>query len=350
MKRIRLGFLLPAVICLLSSCEENIAVETVVHEDGSLDRIIRFEDVDSTLVASNIFGVSRETGWEVDMEVWERSGDKDSRTIQFKKHFPDVETSNRELGTDSDTLFTLRSEFGKKFKWFYTYIRYTDTYGTLNRFKGVDPADYFTAEDYAFIDRLPAEGKMISRADSLYLQLLNTKIFEHYATRAIFEENYQVLAMLMSSIEMDDRWLDTLAHHKEMMYQSLRDENGDFDDDFILAFADSLSIPLPYPAAREDFRLMRGDFDKRLDFMTDAANAKFSHTIEMPWPVISSNADSIAGRLLVWNPPVVKFMIKDYTMYAESRRINYWALLVSLLLVLVTATVFARRIFRRQGY
>jgi hypothetical protein len=350
MKNFNPGLLFLALACLFSSCEQDITVETIVHEDGSLDRTITFEDVDSAIAVKNMFGISQATGWAVAMEEWDRTESEDTWTVQFNKKFASVEASNSEMATNTDTTFVLRSEVEEKFRWFYTYMKYSDTYGALNRFDGLNPGDYFTAEDYAFIDRLPAEGKTIPKADSLYLRKLNEKIFDHYASRAIYDENYAVLANVMRENDIEDRWIDTLASHKESLYRYFfRNQDDLVDEDFMLRFADSLQIPMPYPKGRDDFEQLGSDLEKRLIFMSDANSGKFSQAIQMPWPVINTNADSVAGTRVFWSPPLIKFMLKDYTMYAESRRINYWAVLVSGVLVLLTVVLLAGRAFRRDS-
>src|SRR6267142_7081160 len=204
MKRFSLtaaGLIVLALLLVLSSCEQKIKVASVVHPDGSIDRSIVLSDADSDKIDRNIFGASIAKGWETSIEAVQHKGeaDKDSKkkiTISFRKHFASTTAANAEMNADSDTLFRIRSVFEKRFRWFYTYLTYSDTYISLNHFRKVPQEDYFTREDYAFIERLPAEGQSISRADSLYLSALNTKIFDQFATRALFEEYFEVLVQV----------------------------------------------------------------------------------------------------------------------------------------------------------
>src|SRR5690606_40986778 len=66
---------------------------------------------------------------------------------------------------------------------------------------------------------------------------------------------------------------------------------------------------------------------------SDLSEAEYHHSIEMPWEIVSTNADSVSHNSVYWNPRVVKFLLADYEMYAESRKINYWAFGVTLLCV-----------------
>ena len=90
------------------------------------------------------------------------------------------------------------------------------------------------------------------------------------------------------------------------------------------------------------FGRLNKESEKTLDFMSSAAEGKFVHSIQMPWTVIEHNADSIQGKTLTWSPPVVKFMLKPYTMTAVSRQINYWAVILSATVVFLTILAFIR--------
>jgi hypothetical protein len=343
MKIFNQGINLLLLTCVLTACEQDITVETGVHSDGSLDRTITFKEADSTVSRYNIFGISDTDGWDVTKQEWKQNDSDKKWIVQFRRTYASVNEANHDMNTGRDTLFSVKSGFEKRFRWFYTYMRYSDIYCALNRFRGLAPEDYFTKEDYSFIDRLPAEGKMISKADSLYLVRLNEKIFDLYATRAFFEEACTILSDVMKENGLEERWLDTLNVHKESLYRLFLNKQDNLDDDFMLPIADSLHIPLHYPKAREDYDLLGKDSERRVEFMSKANQGKFTHVIQMPWPVIRTNADSVAGTRVFWNPPVIKFMLKDYVMYAESRQVNYWAVLFSGAVMLFTLFLFIRR-------
>ncbi|MDZ7648710.1 MAG: hypothetical protein U5K54_16880 [Cytophagales bacterium] len=65
-----------------------------------------------------------------------------------------------------------------------------------------------------------------------------------------------------------------------------------------------------------------------MNFINHASEGKYTHIINMPWPIVKTNADSISNMQLRWNPPSIKFLLNDYTMYAEARKANYWAFVI----------------------
>jgi hypothetical protein len=204
------------------------------------------------------------------------------------------------------------------------------------------PDDFITQEDYAFIERLPAEGTTISKADSLYLTELHKKIFDVYGLRAIYEAHYNLNEKLIRESGLEERWLDTLKKHKGDMYQRLV-KNENVPEDFMFKSMDSLGIPLPMEKVRTRYDELYKTEDAKTDFINHASEGKYTHVINMPWKVIRTNADSVAGSRLQWNPPSIKFLLKDHTMYAESRKMNLWAFIVSAVLIGFTGYLLLRR-------
>lgn len=336
-------------LLFLSSCEYDVAVKSKYDSDGSLDRTITLTKVDSTSIERNLFGISKKNGWDVTTSKLPDSVNTDSKQskiiVSFFKKFDSIDMANAEMDSESDTLFHIRSGIERSFSWFFAYEKYSDTYTSMNRLKYLSQDDYFTEEDFAFIDRLPAEGKPISKADSFYLDQLNVRIGDHYATRAFYEEGYQVLVRIIEENRLEQRWLDTLTSHKEEMF-SLLNKDLDVDDnsEYIFFIADTLGIPLPFPKAKDDYTLLIKDYNSRVvRFMSDGYSAKYVHALEVPGSIYKSNADSIAGNMAFWKPPMIKFLLKDYTMFAETRRLNYWAVLILIGIVALTVFLFLQK-------
>jgi hypothetical protein len=350
--------LLVAVLC---ACEQDIAMETTVYPDGSLDKTIHFArsdkykniqtiDVrpDKTIEVAhedsykNIVGVRVEDGWAMtSREVPIDTGALET-VYTFQRHFSSVDEANAALGTPVDTLFRITSTFEKKFRWFYTYIYYADTYHAINRMN-YPVEDYVTAEDYNFIDRLPAEGKKITPADSLYLTRLHDKLFEDYALRALFERYYDLTVKFMQDNHMENRWIDTLQAHKQSIFRRVVAQRDIVDDNFLIHALDSLGMPL----STDQKSALRPHFveyeDSKLAFMSYASDATYHHQINMPWEVVRTNADSISGSRLFWDPPSIKFLIKDHTFYAECRQLNYSTVALSGGIIVLTIFLFIRK-------
>lgn len=340
-------FLSLFMLLLLSGCEHSISVHTDVHADGSLDRTIVLHESDSGKIEHNVFGINRDRGWGVLVEPAPKSSaetDKEAEVnITFTRHFASVDDANRDMNNDTDTAFHILSSFEKQNRWFYTYVQYRDTYRALNLFSAIPKEQYFTKEDFEFIDRLPGEGTPISKADSLYLARLNEKIFDLYGSRTIFEEFYQHLVSTMRTHNVPTQWQDTVIRKKEHLYQLFADVANDEED--LLSIVDNLNIPLPVDARRSMQQKIE-DIEKRLEFLSEAYSGKYVHSITMPWSVVESNADSVIDNKLLWRPPVVKFLLSDYTMSATARKMNVWAVVASVVIIVVTIGMFVYRAAR----
>jgi hypothetical protein len=349
------GRVLLSVMLLVScavgfmACEQHVTTESVVSSDGKIDRSVVFARVDSAKAVENIFGLNAANGWDVTMEP-NTAGNDDPRhqryDIKFTRSFANAGEANEVMDPkDNASVFKIRSDFSKRFRWFYTYLRYSDTYVSINRFRFLDQNDYFTVEDMAFIDRLPAEGKPISKADSLYLENLNAKIIDFYAVRAIYEENFQSFVAALKHNGTPQHWLDTVLHVKEAFYKEVfaQKDSDDLEDEFVFRLLDRYPLPVDQEKVKKDYLEMNTDATERVDFMTDCIEGPYTHIIRVPWSILESNADSVQGNVLMWKPPVVKFMLRDYTMYAEGREMNTWAVALSAAVIVITLVLVFRR-------
>jgi len=329
-------------VASLAGCDHPIAQETRVHEDGSLDKTIIFEKADSSVLEKNIFRVGTDTGWKIDVSPVIDGNDKTKYRVQFEKSFPSAEMMNAELDAESDTLFRVKSSFEKKFRWFYTYIRYSETYRPLNRFTMLPYDDFFNAEDMQFIRRLPAEGASISKADSVALQMLNIKVDDYYARAAIANEQVDILRQLLIKTNTRTSLLDSLESVREVFFEQLERDKG--DENFVMRMSDSLGIRFADRGRAANLAdSLSASLNARLMFMSYVRDSRYQAMIEMPWTVVQTNADSVAGNRLYWRPLQHKFLFTDYELYAESRELNVIMTVLSAVILGLTLVLWFRR-------
>jgi hypothetical protein len=157
----------------------------------------------------------------------------------------------------------------------------------------------------------------------------------------IFKETYQALEEVIKKNLHEEKWLDTLRKNQEFIYNRIEKDKG--VTDFIGKITDSLKIPLSKAKATQDFNELTKDLNSRLNFMSFTRDGKYLNEFEMPWTVVNSNADSVAGNRLYWRPVVNKFVYMDYEMFAESRKLNVWALIASALIIGLTILSLKRK-------
>jgi hypothetical protein len=127
-----------------------------------------------------------------------------------------------------------------------------------------------------------------------------------------------------------------------LVYKLIEKDQGEFRDVAARVF-DTLSIPVPKKKVIEDFNLLSKDLSARTNFMGFTRDGKYLNVFEMPWEIVSSNADSVSGKNLYWKPIVNKFAYLPYEMHAECRRMNWWAIAISLVIVGVTLLLLWKR-------
>ncbi|MBX2913807.1 MAG: hypothetical protein KF856_00915 [Cyclobacteriaceae bacterium] len=316
-------------VCVLTACEHRVAMETTVHPDGQLDKQITLQvdekDKNPEHGFNRYIDSTQFASWSrVDsLQLIQQKPAEGKKFITYKKHFHSAAEANEHLAAPNDTLFRVTSTFNKKFRWFFTYIIYSDTYHAINRL-GFSHTDFFTEEDFHFINRLPAEGKPITAADSLYLKLLNEKITDHYGNRAFFEAYFTLLTEAVERELPGTDWIEKLKTSKAAFYK-LVVEDKDLKDNFLQGFADSLQIPVHLDSLPGYIKSKRA-LEQKINFVTSAYDGKYVHAIHMPWQIVSTNADSVAGNSAYWSPSAVKFLLNDYMLVAKARKTNYWAI------------------------
>jgi len=329
------------LLCLLvfSACDNQVSMKTIVQEDGSLEKTIILEKTGLHQAGKNIFGINEHNGWATQVTKLDSTHDK--YRIEFKKNFASVDVVNQELDQETDTLFRIHSTFEKHFRWFYTYIRYSETFRPINRFKIISTDDFFNLEDNAFIDRLPGEGTPISKADSVFLETLNEKITERFVNMAFYYEINEILNEVVIRNNLDKKWLDTLKNNTDLAGDIIESFKGNKENNKLDQVVNSLV--LDNPKAEKDLDELTSELGNREDFMSNAYYSTYKIETQLPWEISSSNADSVSGNTLIWRPLATKFAIKPYTMYAESRQLNLWAVVVSLVILVGTGFLFLRK-------
>ncbi len=326
---------------LLTSCDHTVEMITTLNEDGSLIKTIELKKASQEQITHNYFGISPETGW--DYEATTTGEKRDQSDIRFTREFASVDEFNQAFNLPSDTTFHMNAEFSRDFRWFFTYITYRETFEAADRFEQIRQEDYFTPEEYAFIARLPAEGGAVSMADSLFAAQLHKKILDVYAMRGIYEDHFAFFENGIGKYNLPSFWGDTLRAQKEDIFSKLISKDGeDYDDDVMLSFMDSLGIPFPHPEIDNDYHREMKRLDGKLNFMSWMADGTFINHIEVPWNIVASNADSIAGNRLTWNPPTVKYLLQDFQMEVTTRKLNTWTLVITALSLLVLGFILFR--------
>lgn len=339
MKTKKIIYLLLALTLILSACRE-ISVKTIVNEDGSFTRVITLRGDSSDAVSLNL-------PYPVD-ESWNRECYPDTTEKSFvcvlSKTYKNDALLNKELEMDTTWRKQLERdiEVSKRFKFFYSYITYRETYRAANPVKNYDYHSYLDQEQ---LDLLSGRKIPLNQSDSAILSAAEA-FSEDYFLDALTRE---VIKSLEKGIEKSgDPVLAKvdLYEHKD----SIASRIADYVDEDLEKYYDDLVLW----TGKTEFNQLASikppifdDLEKKVRLFENLLMAEeYTIEVEMPGLITSTNSSEMIGNTVSWNLQNMSFFFEDYEMKAESRVVNNWAFWLSgavLLLLLLTMIV---RMFR----
>lgn len=348
------------ILFTINSCIDFYEITTRINADGSLDRTIRVMASDSTSIFKGNLKVPLpgDTTWKISMR-WHIEAPKDSASKKkFEyiayKHFANVDELNNFLKVNNDTTTEVgvNVEVKKQFRWFYTYVTYTETYKKSIPFNHYPIGDFMSDSDLTFIyddnftyvreqDRLVhikdlKEIPILNRSDSIRKeQLEKQKVVALYSfiSKNIVSEYINLVANEYLSISKEK--CDLIQSKKEEVLQFMvREDNLDAlqakkDIDPFVKIDSMLNIK--GKSLKELNPLLYKDFSKKASKTFDYLifDEKIKCSTIMPGVLLQTNADSIAGSQTYWNINERYFFAKDHQLIAKSRLINKWAFILS---------------------
>jgi hypothetical protein len=241
---------------LLHACQPDIIrIENDVKRDGSIERSISIRTTDSSESALEIFGISTDEGWQKQVlalrdssdidsnELWDR--DKSRFEIEYSRFFPSSGEANRIMDTGSDTVFQIHTSFRKRFRFFYTFYDYQDTYRPINRFRAPNPEQYLSEEDFAFLDSLPGRNTPLDSNQEISLKHIQDKKVNDFVTSATLRTNRDILVDEIRKAGFGDEWSNDLEDMCNRLQLGNKLESREpWDPALMLELADSIGIPL----------------------------------------------------------------------------------------------------------
>jgi len=344
---------------LLPGCLEQ-ETTTTIHPDGTCERVIVIRD-DGPAFPRGIFPIAVDSSWDTTGVRVRDSGNQYQWTLT--KRFRSYDDLAREYAGVGDTgKIHVEVRVEKRFRWFYTYFEYGETYARYSRFNLIPPSAVLNEEEilrYTYGDTS---------------RVLKEKV-EEWEARNLFEVLYA--PMVRRAGELRDTVLaSTLASHKEEFFRLL--ETAEKRN----SFADSLFARFVPNASRKDLFHDGQITEAGVDAVTELAvqvcgtgslrelkgelragwkaseavlfeelgpeekGETFTNTVVMPGIVLETGAPEVKGSTVSWKFERNRLSLHDYEMRVESRTVNVWAIVVTGILVLgLLAVVFAVPMF-----
>jgi len=251
-------------------------------------------------------------------------------------------------------------------------MKFTETYRQYFPFRHFPASNYLTESEIEFVfndstyvyspatDSIvrrtdPAGIPVFSHADSIRADSLKRTIekkFYDWESANVFEEFSRIVT---EGLQKDYPALEeTYRIKKDSVFSIIKflfDMNfgSDLETSLIDATAGMLGIDSTalYQSNKRRFDVFSDQINKLYDPGTD----DYFNTMIMPGLMIGTNAQLIDGNSIRWTIKFEYFFAGDYVMYAESRIVNTWAIILSivvavLLLMGIIAGLLKKRVKR----
>jgi hypothetical protein len=312
------------------SCNHEQKTTTIINSDGSCERTVFVKSVEDT---SSSFPAPTDKSWNIRAE-----GDS-GKVYVASKRFDDVNKMNNDYRDTNKVGIDIK--FEKKFRWFYTYFDYQETYKSYFPFKKIALDSFLTKEEYA----------QYEKGDTS--KALEERMYEFVINRNAWEEFYGQVIDSVKSLNDPSLPVNVFLSKKKEFINWLTDNpEGSKGILHINNYKDYVMLEKIMGVK------FRGKLERQIDNIEKSIDAKFEfmlgvdgkyiNEVSMPGIILNTNASTIEGNKVSWKLDVdnlmSSFCFTDYTMTVESRIANPWATYATggLLIVIVGLLILPR--------
>ena len=378
MKTNRFYIIVAALVLLITSCDNESNMLTIINEDGTCSREMSFHPNPKSVMAPldepiENDGLHFNSDWE---RTWSVLGDSvrhacpmteaqwDSLRKVFPKqdvgshilmhtnrHFKSVAEMSDSLTKVVNHLFKATASLDKHFKWFYTDYIYTETYAItdmqqmfpipLDRFVSADTASYwFTGQPNLAEDLTGSEQKeLLDGIESKISKWMNANTFDYIYT--------YIANVFWKDIKNPPVSKEEFLVNKNSIAMSPAVENMKiFDEPEQVAkiLKDYYDTDALEPIFGEDHH-----WDRILDHQYNSLQylmwMKPQLNLVMPGNVIDGGMGKVDGNVIRYRFSGERLLPHEYVISATSRVTHVWAYVATLLIILLAigSFVYKRR-------
>lgn len=366
MKKTILELLVLSVIALIYGCNSaDHHMYTRINPDGSCYREFKGWSPDSAFIAGdtskNLFPVRIDSTWKMSI-YGKHVSDSIPKQIDKQYYYSHMHDSafkaylniRKEYSSVKNMAETFRFNnsdwdsvkpalsWDRKFRWFYTYYEFSETYPCQNPFTAIPVGNYLSPEEIATLYGHRSElykGKIGIEIRDMLNDLEGRS--NAWLNRSVFEKNYYFFLKnyrFLKNLPVDSV---TFARAKDSVYLQFGKDtllpdvsnrldtvlNKHFNTRFFTD--DDLMIPELEKKYEEEFP----------DY-TRGFNMELTYQLTMPGKVLETDAPFFNGDTLKWKLDQYRFFFTDYKLFAASRKPNYWAFAATAIIVILSALAF----------
>ena len=369
------------IIVTMNGCLDYY-ITSHVYPNGKIERFFKVRGDYDMIHTSSSMKLPSDSTWKI-KTWWELDDSTKSKpdsvyVYSASKVFKNYKKLNLELAIDSTIYNQVKTKvlLKRKFRWFYTFLEYKEIFEAYFPFHQI-PADNFATpeeikytlsdeDDYRFnpvkniFEPLPIADTtlVLTKNDSIRAKKLKEDIENRvgeWQARNIYNEFYLNISQILR--KKDKYAFNKLMHNKEALYDSLDIKNVlDFDDDSdkIVSMIDTLisktsrllgiSGKLIQPS--ENFE-MQG-FLNKMYYQTINIWYQYHIKTVMPGEILKTNSIELEEGNSTWNIAMKDFYVNDFDMTVESRIVNKWAIVLSILISIILIGTLVYGIGKRK--
>lgn len=319
----------------------DINTTSEVKSDGSIVRTITFTGDSSEVYTGNL-------PMQLD-SLWTKSTVKtDGRkyTLTASRTFRTVDELNKAVVGWFGKTLQYRIAFDKSFQWFFTVYRYEETNLPFAQFSSIPVKNYLSQEEVEWFktkilnDELK-KGKITSE-DSLKSELIKPRAME-WNLRNRFEPVF--LAFRTGVATLNDPALSTamVESLKESLYVHSENPIGSNKLDTLrIIFRHVLKTPVVEKAWQASASALE-EIKHKIEFEQSVGSHNYVTSVIMPGLITGSNARKLEANKATWQEYLGLASYFEYTMWVESRQVNWWAVIIAAVVVfsLLAGLVFS---------
>jgi hypothetical protein len=343
---------------------------TVINADGSCYRVLS-EYADSAFVAGdksvdhNPFSVDLDSLWKLswtynhssvrtDFPLSTKTYDsindqraksgraqgpnaKDGLLVYAQRDYKSVAEMDRLFRfkkTDAWSKFKVKHSLDTKFRWFYSYYTYKETYPKIKTGFEVPIEKFMTKEEamFWFTGKPDVLKGMNGIEIAEYMKRLESdydKWFQHNS----WNDEYKVLILNYDKIKNKPVSKEKLIALRDSVFQI----NAGSDKDFQMMeklnqFFKTTAFSVLWEGKNSPMTKFEDNYKSAL---VDLVEHTVSYKLMLPGTVIQSGDAIIHGDTLCWNLTGYRMIPGDYTLEAQSRKANVWAFILTGIVLMV---------------
>lgn len=306
-----------AILLLISAGCKEYTTKTKINPDGSCERIVIVEG-DTTNIAGLPFPIPVDKSWKIE----KKKSEKDSYKVIYTaaKQFADVNDLNAEYRNQNK--IGVKINFEKKFRWFYTYFEYEETYKSFYPFKLTPLKNFLSKEEYQ---------KFMDGDTTKALK----KRIDEYVGKSYIEYFLSEFLKTCNKHNITDVSEASVNANKQQLMEQLNDAGEGANE--LTSILEKTLKAKSLKAVQPDIELIMEDIRKKVEW-AGSADGTYTNQVSLPGVILSTNSKSVKGNTVEWIVDAQRFQFEDLAMRVESRSAN-----VSMFVV--TGVLFALAFF-----